>query len=178
MPHEDSAAAINIASVQLKYGDMLQPNGGPIHSSRDYDRDHKTSLRYVCRLCSQYADSEEQRLRELIFGMQLGDHKPSHLLREMKSMAGNRIMKELLKSSLLYRLNTHVQQIFAISNDPLEKLADMTDGIMAAADHTSTINAENQDLKTMLMDISSRLSHLEKHERSTSFGPDRGFLRQ
>ncbi|GFT31686.1 hypothetical protein NPIL_357781 [Nephila pilipes] len=49
------------------------------------------------------------------------------------------------------RLPTHVQQILAISNDQLEKLAEMADGIMAAVGHISSIDAENQDLKTMLM---------------------------
>ncbi|GFU21461.1 retrovirus-related Pol polyprotein from transposon opus [Trichonephila clavipes] len=31
------------------------------------------------RMCSQYAESEEQRLRGLISRMQLGDRKPSRL---------------------------------------------------------------------------------------------------
>ncbi|GFT96790.1 retrovirus-related Pol polyprotein from transposon 297 [Nephila pilipes] len=103
---------------------MVQPNGEPIHCSRNYDRDHKISLRYFrvtvrrighsrgyhsessCkeviyialrnRLCLQYADSEEQRLRDLISGMQLGDRKPSRLLLEMRSKAGNRLTEELL----------------------------------------------------------------------------------
>ncbi|GFT05430.1 uncharacterized protein NPIL_174711 [Nephila pilipes] len=140
---------------------MVQPNGEPIHCIRNYDGDHKISPRYFCvatrrigdiilnppaekpytalrdRLCSQYDDSEEQRLRDLISGMQLGDRKPSRLLLEMRSKAGNRMPKELLKSLFLQRLPTYVQQILAISNDRLEKLAEMADGIMAATSHTS-----------------------------------------
>ncbi|GFU31430.1 uncharacterized protein NPIL_147101 [Nephila pilipes] len=85
-----------------------------------------TALR--TRLCSQYVNSEEQRLRGLISGMQLGDRKPSRLLLEMRGKAGNRIAEELLKSLFLQRLPTHVQQILAISNDQLEKLAEMADG--------------------------------------------------
>ncbi|GFT68197.1 hypothetical protein NPIL_276831 [Nephila pilipes] len=54
----------------------------------------------------------------------------------------------------------------------------MADGIMAAAGHISSIDAENQDLKTMLMDISSRLSYPEKRKRSTIFGPERRFRRR
>ncbi|GBN90657.1 hypothetical protein AVEN_94911-1 [Araneus ventricosus] len=53
------------------------------------------------RLCSQYADSEEQRLRDLISGMQLGDRKPSRLLLEMRSKAENKISEEWLKSLFL-----------------------------------------------------------------------------
>ncbi|GFT37651.1 retrovirus-related Pol polyprotein from transposon 297 [Nephila pilipes] len=110
------------------------------HAERLY-----TALR--TELCSQYADSEKQRLRDLISVMQLGDRKPSCLLLEIRSKAGNRMAEELLKSVFLQRLPTHVQQILAISNDQLVKLAEMADGIMAAAGHTSSIEAENQDLK-------------------------------
>ncbi|GBM58798.1 hypothetical protein AVEN_179343-1 [Araneus ventricosus] len=56
------------------------------------------------RLCSQYADSKEQRLRDLISGMPLGDRKPFRLLLEIRSKAENKISEELLKSLFLQRL--------------------------------------------------------------------------
>ncbi|GFY63574.1 peptidase A2 domain-containing protein [Trichonephila inaurata madagascariensis] len=86
--------------------------------------------------------------------MQLGFRKPSRLLLEMRSKAGSRISEELLKSLFIQRLPTHAQQILAISNDQLVKLAEMADGIMAVAGSTSSIHvidAKNQDLKTMLV---------------------------
>ncbi|GFY59440.1 hypothetical protein TNIN_209941 [Trichonephila inaurata madagascariensis] len=52
---------------------------------------------------------------------------------------------------------------------------------MATAGHASSIhviNAENQNLKTMLTDISPRLSRLETHEQSTSSGPERSSHRR
>ncbi|GFR00806.1 retrovirus-related Pol polyprotein from transposon 297 [Trichonephila clavata] len=55
-----------------------------------------TALR--TRFCSQYAETEEQRLRGLISGIQLGDRKPSRLLLEMRRKAGSRISEEMLKS--------------------------------------------------------------------------------
>ncbi|GFY42996.1 peptidase A2 domain-containing protein [Trichonephila inaurata madagascariensis] len=96
--------------------------------------------------------------------MQLGDRKPSRLLLEIRSKADNRISEELLMSLFIQCFLTQVQQILAISND---KLAEVADRIMAVAGSTSSIhviNAENQDLKTMLMKISSRLSRLETLE--------------
>ncbi|GFS98072.1 uncharacterized protein TNCV_2855141 [Trichonephila clavipes] len=110
--------------------------------------------------------------------MQLGDRKPSRLLLEMRSKADSRISEELLKYLILQRLSTHVQQILAISHDQLDKLAEMADGIMAVANPTPSvhvIDAEKQDLQTMLVEISSRLSRLETRERSTSRGPGRRF---
>ncbi|GFU38243.1 hypothetical protein TNCV_2432601 [Trichonephila clavipes] len=67
----------------------------------------------------------------------------------------------------LQRLPTHVQQILAISNDQLDKQAEMADRIMAVANPTPSvhvIDAEKQDLQTMLVEISSRLSRLETRE--------------
>ncbi|XP_055943705.1 uncharacterized protein LOC129974930 [Argiope bruennichi] len=132
----------------------------------------------IARLCSQYSDSEEQRLRNFISGMQLGDLKPWRLLLEMGSKAGNRISDNLLKSFFLQYLPTNVQQILAIFDDGAEKLAEMADGIMAAACSVPSIRAVEageMELKTMLMDISSRLSPLETCEHSTSRG---GFRRR
>ncbi|GFR32453.1 retrovirus-related Pol polyprotein from transposon 297 [Trichonephila clavata] len=138
-----------------------------------------TALR--TRLCSQYAETEEHRLRGLISGMQLGDRKPSRLLLEMRSKASSRISEEMLKSLFIQWLPTHVQLILAISNDQLDKLAEMADGVMAVAASTSSIHvidAENQDIKTMLMEISSHLSRLETQERSSSCGPAGRFHRR
>ncbi|GBM66744.1 Retrovirus-related Pol polyprotein from transposon 297 [Araneus ventricosus] len=129
-------------------------------------------------LCSQYADSEEQRLRDLISGMQLGDRKPSCLSLEMRSKAENKISEELLKSLFLQRLPTHMQQILAISNDKLDRLAEMADSIMAAATDSVAIHAvtsEEVNLQTTLMEISSRLSHLKARSRSHSRESGRRF---
>ncbi|GIY86500.1 uncharacterized protein CEXT_467511 [Caerostris extrusa] len=113
------------------------------------------------RLRSQYADSEAQRLRDLISGMQLGDRRPSRLLLEIRSKAGARINEDLLKSLFLQRLPTNVQQILAISNDNLDKLSEMTDGIMSTSSapvvNAVAASADQPDLRTMLCEITSRL---------------------
>lgn len=129
------------------------------------------------RLSVQYADTQEDRLRDLISGLQLGDRKPSRLLLEMKSKAGS-VGDDLLKTLFLQRLPTHVQQILAISNDKLEKLAEMADGIMAASG-SSTIQAVStpeDPLQAMLLDISNRLARLETSQagRSRSHSRDAG----
>ncbi|GBN93685.1 hypothetical protein AVEN_110323-1 [Araneus ventricosus] len=87
--------------------------------------------------------------------MQIGDRKPSRLLFEMRSKAENKIREELLKSLFLQRLPSHVQQILAISNDELGRLAEMVDGIMAAATDTVAIQAvtsEEANYQTTLME--------------------------
>lgn len=115
------------------------------------------------RLINQYEVSEDTRLRELISGMQLGDKKPSRLLLEMRSKAGEQVSDELLKTLFLQRLPQNVQQILAISGDKLDKLAEMADGIMAAAGPPTYVQTVREDdgLKALILDISARLERLE-----------------
>ena len=143
------------------------------------------------RLCNQYADSKEEQLRELISGMQLGDKKPSRLLLEMKSKAGT-MAEDLLKTLFMQRLPPHVQQILAISNDKLEKLAEMADSIMSLAGGAAVHAVrgpvsevlqteripEEQSLRHMLMEITSRLDQLETRSRPRSKDSWRGNGRQ
>ncbi|GBM83786.1 hypothetical protein AVEN_42470-1 [Araneus ventricosus] len=110
--------------------------------------------------------------------MQLGDRKPSRLLLKIKSKAENKISEELLKSLFLQRLPTHMQQILAISNDKLDRLAEMADGIMAPATDSVAIRAitsKEANLQATLMEISSRLSRLEARSRSHSWESGRRF---
>ncbi|KAF8791910.1 hypothetical protein HNY73_003576 [Argiope bruennichi] len=103
--------------------------------------------------------------------MQFEDRKPSRLLVEMRNKAGKKISQEVLKSLFLQRLPTHVQQILAIANDKLERLAEMVDGIMAAATDAISIQAvswKEASMQATLMEISSRLSRLEERSRSRS----------
>lgn len=136
------------------------------------------------RLCTQYQDTEEERLRELISGLQLGDRKPSRLLLEMKSKAGDRLSDDLLKSLFLQRLPTHVQQILAISKDTVDKLAEMADGIMSASASSTAIQAVSRPplaedpIKAMLLDISERLAKLETSQDSRSRSHSRGARRR
>ncbi|GFT31543.1 hypothetical protein NPIL_456271 [Nephila pilipes] len=50
----------------------------------------------------------------------------------MKSLAGNSISDEVIKSLWLQWLPQQTQAILSISNDPLHKIAEMADKIIAA----------------------------------------------
>ncbi|XP_071042555.1 uncharacterized protein [Parasteatoda tepidariorum] len=75
------------------------------------------------------------------------------------------------------RLPTNVQQILAISNDNLDKLAAMADGIMATTTNAQSVSViagstDQTDLRSLLTEITARLSRLEARtsdrSRSTS----------
>ena len=77
--------------------------------------------------------SEQRRLRELLNDEELGDRKPSQLLRRMQQLLGPRKFDEvLLRQLFLQRLPTHVQSILAVSKDTvsLEGLAELADRIL------------------------------------------------
>ncbi|GFY79180.1 hypothetical protein TNIN_127721 [Trichonephila inaurata madagascariensis] len=65
--------------------------------------------------------------------MELGDRRPSDLLRQMKSLAGSSISDELIKSLWLQRLPQQTQAILSISKDSLyiNNIAEMADKIIA-----------------------------------------------
>lgn len=61
--------------------------------------------------------------------LELGDKKPSFLLREMQQLSGNQLSEDILKNLWLQRLPSQVQAILTTSTDSLSRLATMADKI-------------------------------------------------
>ncbi|GBN16797.1 hypothetical protein AVEN_6293-1 [Araneus ventricosus] len=76
------------------------------------------------RLINMFSDSEERRLKKLLQDVELGDKRPSMLLRQMRDLAGNRVGDELLRSLWLQRLPTQMQAILTTSSDDLMEKVD------------------------------------------------------
>lgn len=85
-------------------------------------------------LIQRLADSDNVRVQKLTKDLELGDKKPSQLLREMKSLAGTTCPERLLKTLWLQRLPQHTQQILSVST------AESLTEISAMADKISEIN--------------------------------------
>ena len=81
------------------------------------------------RLEDHYSDSEEKQLRKLLSDLELGDKRPSQLLREMRDLSGGKVSDALLKSLWLQRLPTQIQAILTTSSDDLGQLTTMADKI-------------------------------------------------
>lgn len=81
--------------------------------------------------------SERQRLQQLLSAEELGDRRPSQLLRHMQSLLADRASTfdaALLKQLFLQRLPTNVQMILASASTlPLPDLAAHADRIMEVA---------------------------------------------
>ena len=98
------------------------------------------------QLIARIADSEHQKLRQLLTAEELGDRKPSQLLRKMLLLLGDKakmIDSSLLRELFLQRLPTNMQMILASADSmTLDKLAETADRIMDVA--TPTISSVSQ----------------------------------
>jgi len=79
-------------------------------------------------LIKRFTDSKEKQLRTLLLGVELGDKRPTQLLRDMKALAGSDATEGLLRTLWLQRLPTRIQQLLLIFEDTtLDKLAECAD---------------------------------------------------
>ncbi|GFW02589.1 uncharacterized protein TNCV_2456041 [Trichonephila clavipes] len=77
--------------------------------------------------------------------MELGDRRPSDLLRQMKSLSGSSVSDKLIKSLWLQRLPQHTQAILSISNDSLNNIAEMADKIIAVTSSSEVCSVTNNN---------------------------------
>ena len=125
------------------------------------------------QLIARIADSERQKLRQLLTAEELGDRKPSQLLRKMQLLLGEKakmIDSSLLRELFLQRLPANVQMILASADSmTLDKLAEMADRIMESATPTiSSVSApaEGGDLRKIIRE--EVVAALKTRERSRS----------
>ena len=144
---------------------------------------------YVLRteLIKRTAASEQWRLQQLLTSEELGDKKPSQLLRRMQQLLGdstgpnpdNRFLRELF----LQRLPNNVRMVLASAGDmSLEDLAQLADKIMEVATptvsavHISPLASEVEQLRAEIALLKDALASLQlpstqrhlSHSRSSS----------
>ncbi|GFS92616.1 uncharacterized protein NPIL_456811 [Nephila pilipes] len=71
------------------------------------------------RLIQEFSDSENLQIRKLLSELQLGDDKPSPLLRKMKELAGIALKDDFLRNLWLQRLPAEIQTILSVSSEKL-----------------------------------------------------------
>ncbi|XP_055632349.1 uncharacterized protein LOC129772857 [Toxorhynchites rutilus septentrionalis] len=143
------------------------------------------------RIIQEYSTSEQNRMQQLLRGCELGDRKPSQLLREMRDLARDVITDEkIIKSLWMQQLPETTQAVLKVSETTLQlsqlaeqadKLADITrnrvaSSVTASPDSTNEIGLA--ELRTRISEISNELAAFRQERsrsRNRSFNREQSF---
>ncbi|GFY60968.1 uncharacterized protein TNIN_238241 [Trichonephila inaurata madagascariensis] len=131
------------------------------------------------RLIREFADSEHQKIKKLLIELQLGDDKPSHLLRKMKELSGGQLQDEFLKKLWLQHLPSQIQTVLSVSSETLDKLAEIADKVadvaLPAAVYSATsapelnTSAEIQELAKQIVELKLQISRMSQPRNKPFF---------
>jgi hypothetical protein len=112
-----------VASIEPRYLAIV----GDIVSNPPTEDKYQT---LKAAMMSRCGESEENRLKKLLSGIQLGDRTPSTLLREMQAMVSNtNFDQNILKHLWLQQLPHNTQAILAVGAHTITQAADIADKI-------------------------------------------------
>lgn len=91
------------------------------------------------RLINTYEESEQRRFHKLLSGMDLGDEKPSQLLRRMKDLGRGKLNDDTIRLMWLRHLPVSVTSVLAITDElSVDKLSQLADKIYEGTNAAST----------------------------------------
>jgi len=96
-------------------------------------------------LIARFTDSEEKQLRFLIAGVELGEKRPSEMLRDLRQLSGGSVSENVLQTLWLQRLPSRVQEILAVVEGvSYEKLAELADKVSDRNSNATVTTVEAQ----------------------------------
>ncbi|XP_060809920.1 uncharacterized protein LOC132904015 [Amyelois transitella] len=120
------------------------------------------------RLLHVYEESETKRIQKLIGEMQLGDQKPSQLLRRMQTLAGKRVTSDTLLILWQNHLPATVRSVLAATAiTDAEKLAEVADKVQETSTPTQVAevsrgSTSDGSLAEILAKLSMEVAELRK----------------
>lgn len=134
------------------------------------------------KLLERFEESEQSRLNTLLTSLTLGDKKPTHLLRQMRELAGGNIGDSALKSLFLQRLPHQAQAMFSISDQSLDQIANLADRFIevtscsVAAVQVNTADTTDQ-ITSVLQKLTLEVAALKANSNNASFNRARTHFR-
>lgn len=152
------------------------------------------------RLLSVYKESETKQLHKLLNEMELGDQKPSQLLRRMREPAHEKIPDSTLQMLWMQRLPLSTRAVLAVSEQSsLDVLATMADKMhdqdtevqsicsCTCQEHSKTSSQSSrvqerkphgeQDLQNAIMQLTKEIAELKVQRTQTATHASRRFAR-
>lgn len=120
------------------------------------------------RLLIIYEESENRQIQKLIGEMELGDQKPSQLLRRMKDLARSKIPDETLRILWQGHLPSAARAVLTVSEiKDMDKLADIADRIIestrpAQVSSVAQASVSNNKILAEIAKINARLNNLDR----------------
>ncbi|UYV62563.1 hypothetical protein LAZ67_2001108 [Cordylochernes scorpioides] len=98
------------------------------------------------RLVSIFKESEEKTLRKLLAGLELGDLKPTQLLRKMRTLKTDKeISEKVLQTLWMDKMPEIIKNILVVSEEGLDKLAEIADKIQEMNPRLQVNGTKNKD---------------------------------
>lgn len=126
------------------------------------------------RLLAIYDESETRRIQKLIEELDLGDQRPSQLLRRMRDLARDKISNETLRVLWQGHLPVSVRRIISVSDtQDLDNLAIVADKVLETASFShvavvkttptsSTCSADTALLMAEIAKLTTKIENMEK----------------
>ena len=141
--------------------------------------------RLKSELIKRTSVSEQKRLHQLLIAEELGDRKPTQLLRKMRLLLGeSKLEDNILKQLFLQRMPGSVKAILASTQDSvsLEQLAELADKIIEVATPSSSIGqvsnvaggGAESSVSPEVQRLSAQVAQLTAQVQALTAGLDRG----
>lgn len=121
------------------------------------------------RLIGIFKESDEIKLKRLTSKIELGDQKPSQLLRKMRQLGGGEITDTALRTFWLEQLPKSIRAILTISSESLEKIAEMADKMIESnrnSDECYSIKNNNYNDNRLEIALKEFTEKMEKNIES------------
>lgn len=119
------------------------------------------------QLIARLTDSKDRQFDRLLHDLNLGNKKPSHLLREMRNLVPATMDDTVLRPTWMSRMPSNVRCVLSASVDvPLADLVDIADRIMENSPQTyvmatSSFKTDKPQQHSITADTEDRLSLIE-----------------
>lgn len=156
-----------VSSLDPKYLDVVA------HIIRDPPALNKYDV-FKSTLVTEYQHSDEKRLMQLLQGIDLGDRKPSALLRQMREISKGIVTDKILETLWSHKLPETVRAIIVSINITLDEKAQTADKILDTANFetaaTSQISADTRinNNTTQTSDLAAQIAALTKQVEDMS----------